>query len=181
MLDELGVDAAPHTELAPFWAIIEGADLELGEDRPPPSAMVSHVDGEDKNVYHRPYDYSDVVFDDDEEDYDDPNDQDYDPYSDEAGNDVLDFDLDEQIPEPVPPPVAPRLMTVREAFRYADSLPKVSASGECLICFHDFQKKIPGVDMTAALTLCNHVFCIYCLVDSLEVKLQCPMCRGLLG
>jgi hypothetical protein len=143
--------------------------------------MVSHVGGEDENVYHRPHDYSDVAFDDDEEDYDDPDDQDYDPNRDEYGGDVLDFVIDEHISQPVSHPVAPRTMTLREAFYYDDSLPKVSVSGECPICYHDLQEKITGADMTAVRTPCKHVCCIYCLLDSLVVKLQCLMCRGFLG
>jgi hypothetical protein len=124
VLDELDAKAVLYAERAPFWAILDGTDLELEEDEAPASSMVDHVDGEDDDAHHRPYDYSDGAFDDDDEDdYDDPEDEDYNPYSGGGGGDVLGFIADEQIPEPRPPPVAPRTMTLREAFRYINSLP----------------------------------------------------------
>lgn len=43
----------------------------------------------------------------------------------------------------------------------------------CSICLD-----IPGGDRGNVITPCNHNFCFKCLITSLQIKLECPICRG---
>lgn len=43
---------------------------------------------------------------------------------------------------------------------------------KCPICLHDVKK------VNVAITVCGHKFCTSCLLSSLKMKNECPLCRA---
>lgn len=62
----------------------------------------------------------------------------------------------------------------------ASTSPKVDQSnlqnsfGECAVCLDSFLKNQPYS------TICGHVFCKMCILNAVEVKKACPLCRNFL-
>jgi len=47
---------------------------------------------------------------------------------------------------------------------------ELKGEGECPICLDTYER--------TAETVCGHRFCINCIIKSLHVNIQCPMCRS---
>ena len=48
----------------------------------------------------------------------------------------------------------------------------------CPICFNDFDCDICGNFINIAITKCNHIFCLPCIIYHSKRKTNCPLCRG---
>ena len=61
------------------------------------------------------------------------------------------------------------------ATHHAESEPEPEPEPEpdkCVICLHDVKK------VNVSITACGHKFCTSCLLSSLKMKNECPLCRA---